>query len=225
MPANLQRITAKEAVIRYIEDYITSNSLEPGMSLPSEEELAKELNVSRNIIREGLQYFKTLGIIGSKPKTGAYIKQLFPSDPFGGYLPFIRKNKKRIKEIGQMRMIVELGIIPILINKITKKQLSQLEEIAQNMFEIKKKHECLDLEFSFHGLLIEIVDNEIVAGLKPLLVEFFEEFNASSVSISKEKNQIVAQEHIEIVQALKNKNEKKLIELIKAHYKTYSNLK
>lgn len=72
-------------------------------------------------MREGLQYFKTLGIIGTKPKTGAYIKQLFPTDPFVGYLPFIRKNKKKIKEIGQMRMIVELGIIPILFGIMTKK--------------------------------------------------------------------------------------------------------
>lgn len=225
MTLQAQRISAKDVVIQYIEDYIISNSLETGMSLPSEEELAKKLNISRNIIREGFQYFKTLGIIGTKPKTGAYIKQLFPTNPFKGYLSFIKSNKKRIQEIGQMRMIVELGVIPILIEKITEKDIKKLEEISQKMFEVLDKKKSLELEFAFHGFLLDIVGNEIVTGLKPLLLEFLEMFNEISGIVKKEKNQMVAMEHLKIVDALKVKDEKKLNKLIKDHYKFYVNLK
>lgn len=219
-----KRVSAKEVVIQYIEDYINSNSLKPGMSLPSEENLAKELNISRNIIREGFQYFKTLGIIGTKPKTGAYIKKLFPDNPFKEYLSFINNNKQRIKEIGQMRMIIELGIIPILIEKSTPEDLKNLEEITQKMFETKDKKKSFELEFAFHGLLLDIVDNEIVTGLKPLLVEFLEKYHDISGFVTKEINQLVAKEHLNIVDALRIKDEKKLISLIKNHYKFYATL-
>ena len=219
-----QRVSAKDVVIQYIKDYINSNSLETGMSLPSEEDLAKKLNISRNIVREGFQYFKTLGIIGTKPKTGAYIKQLFPTNPFNGYLSFIKNNKKRIKEIAQLRMIVELGIIPILIKKITVDNLKKLDEITQKMFESKNKNDSFDLDFAFHGLLIDIVDNDIVAGLKPLLVEFLEKYNDLSSFATKEQIQKVAEEHLNIVNALRSKNEKKLNVLIKNHYKYYETL-
>lgn len=55
------------------------------------------------------------------------------------------------------------------------------------MFEVKTKKEILELQFSFHGLLLDIVDSGFVDGLKPLLIEFFGEFNATSGPISKLK--------------------------------------
>ncbi|NOY75426.1 MAG: FadR family transcriptional regulator, partial [Kiritimatiellaeota bacterium] len=129
MLSPVRKISAKEAVIASLENYITENALSPGDALATELELSRQLKVSRSVLREGLQYFRTLGIIGTKPKSGAYIKRLSPKNPFGGYLTFMRGNKRKIYEIGQMRMALELGIIPFLIEKVSDDDLKELNSI------------------------------------------------------------------------------------------------
>jgi GntR family transcriptional regulator, transcriptional repressor for pyruvate dehydrogenase complex len=218
-----QRVTAKEAVINSIEQYIITNELKPGMGLPSEHELSKKLNVSRNILREGLQYFKTLGIIDSKPKTGAYIKRLAPKNIFGGYMPFMRNNDQKTKEIGQVRMIIELGMIPLLINSATAEDLDKLDNIAQGMANSDSRQRQ-KLECEFHGSLMKIVDNELLSGLSPLLIDFFEEYNGSAVALCEKKSQLVVTEHLDIVKALRAKDGHRLSELIQAHYMNYCNI-
>ena len=69
----LQPIKCKntvETAIESIGTYIAYN-LHPGDVLPIERDLSTQLQISRNITREALQYFRTLGIIDSKPKVGA----------------------------------------------------------------------------------------------------------------------------------------------------------
>ncbi len=218
-----QRVTAKEAVINSIEQYIITNELEPGMGLPSEHELAEKLNVSRNILREGLQYYKTLGIIGTKPKTGAYIKRLAPTNIFSGYMPFMRNNDQKTKEIGQVRMIIELGMVPLVIHAATAEDLDNLAKIAQSMADVdyqqRQRFEC-----EFHGYLMKIVDNELLSGLSPLLIDFFEEYNCSAAAPCQKKSQLVAAEHLDIVKAIMDKDSHKLSELIQFHYMEYCDI-
>ncbi len=225
MTTPLKRVSAKDAVINYIEEYITEHSLEQGMHLPSEEELVKSLGVSRSIVREALQYFKTLGIIDSKPKTGAYIKQLYPQNPFAGYMPFLKNSKERIQEIGQLRMIVEIGIIPLLLQKVTNEDLSELDEIIAQMDTCRTRDDMHELEIAFHGKLLAIVDNNILNGLRPLLLEFFDTiadvFNKSNPQTLKR----TTDEHRSIVKAIRSKKEDQVIKLVKEHYSHYINLK
>ncbi|OGV32100.1 MAG: hypothetical protein A2020_10350 [Lentisphaerae bacterium GWF2_45_14] len=216
----IHRMTTAESVIKSLESFIISNSLKPGMSLPSEHELAGSLGVSRNILREGLQYFKTLGIIGTKPKTGGYIKSLTPLNPFGGYMPFMHNNNKVIREISQLRMIIELGIVPLLIKNISKENIERLQAIALQM---AKAHRVSRrrLECEFHSYMLEIVNNELLSGFKPLLTEFFENNNMLREEDEENIPELMSNSHMAIVEALKSKDEEELRRITRAHYEAY----
>lgn len=220
MLSQTRRVSAKDAVISTIEHYITENGLAAGDSLPTEVELSKRLNVSRSVLREGMQYFRTLGIIGTKPKSGAYIKRLVPKNPFGGYLTFMRGDSRKLKEICQMRMALELGIIPFLIETVSESDLSKLESIAGDMRSANALERC-ELDVRFHSFMLKMVGNELMTGLIPLIVDFFEENNGNNGASSGKSAGDIANEHLDIVAALKKKDSVLLSDLIQSHYSSY----
>ena len=57
---SVKKQTACDAAVAMIGRYIRENKLEEGMRLPPETELAEQLGVSRNILREALQHYRTL---------------------------------------------------------------------------------------------------------------------------------------------------------------------
>ncbi|MEI3006272.1 MAG: hypothetical protein V8T87_16965 [Victivallales bacterium] len=44
--------------------------------------MRRNLGISRNILREAIRHYRTLGIIDSKPKLGAAIARLVPDNPY-----------------------------------------------------------------------------------------------------------------------------------------------
>jgi DNA-binding FadR family transcriptional regulator len=57
-----------------IKSYIVDHQLKPGDSVPSESELARLLNISRNSVREAVKSLKVPGIVESKPGSGLFVK-------------------------------------------------------------------------------------------------------------------------------------------------------
>ncbi|MCP3965331.1 MAG: FadR family transcriptional regulator [Lentisphaerae bacterium] len=102
----VRKQSAMEAVIDAIQKYILQNRLQKGDRLPPE-----TLGGSRNILREALRHFRMLGVIISKPKTGAEINCLFPENPFYGYQPFIAAWDKDLNDLVKARRVLELGAV------------------------------------------------------------------------------------------------------------------
>lgn len=169
----LKRISAKHAAIEAITDYIIKHQLKVGSPFPTERELCAECKVSRVIVREALQYFKTLGIVDARPSRGATIKSLLPQAPYAGYLPFIRIHTQHIRWLGQFRYIVEAGMVPFAIERAGPAALRDLSKIARNMKRGKDPAALFELDKQFHSRLWTLCDNELLMSLEHLIIDFF----------------------------------------------------
>ena len=67
--------TLAESVESSLLDYIRSENLIPGDVLPKEQELAEELKVSRQVVREGLAGLKTFGILETRKRRGMVVRR------------------------------------------------------------------------------------------------------------------------------------------------------
>jgi len=67
--------TLVDKVEMSILEYMKSNKLTPGDSLPNEMLLSAELGVSRNVLREALSRLRMLGIVHSHTKRGIIIQE------------------------------------------------------------------------------------------------------------------------------------------------------
>lgn len=202
-----------------LRNYILKHDLKPGDSLPTESEFAELFAVSRGIIREALQYFRTLGIIESRPRKGMTIKNFLPENPFGPYLPFCRHDEDRAA-ICEMRAIIDLGIIHILIKKITPDELQQLKSIAESMGAADFP-QIRELDYKFHRKLLSIASNKFLNCLEPFMLDYFDAVNNTAEEYYQNPEKYRKDEkekHLAIVKAIQNANEETASKLLKNHY-------
>ena len=212
--------TTTQAVIEAIRNYIIDNEVQPGDCLPTEKELATLLNVSRTIIREALQHFKVLGIIDSRRKAGIKIRLLLPENPYESYIPYMQLDKESAENLLEMRIIIELGMSDILIEKASADNIKKLRLITEKMSDVKSSKQIAKYDLEFHTYLFEIIDNSFIDSIKGLVVDYF---NSTEQSINNLSAEILSENnkrtHLEIVNALKKRSNSKLRNAIKEHYK------
>jgi len=162
------------AVIKSLREYIIANRLQPGDRLPTEHELSAKLNVSRNIVREGMRYYRTLGIITSGPRIGAVVGKFIPADPYGGYFSFMVNDPQLVREMTQQRMVLETGAVELMIAGVKDEDLAALN-ILQSQF--VQGRDYREAERMFHARLLQITRNRLIEGMLPLRGGFGAEEN------------------------------------------------
>lgn len=212
-----------EAAIENIGSYIAT--LQEGDVLPGERELAEKLQISRNITREALQHFRTLGIIESKPKVGSVIAKLLPANPYAGYMPFIAASQHSFKELLELRSILESGCCECAANNATAQEIGYLQELASKIKELKddssRRHEVHKLDTEFHSAIIRLSKNSLLDSLIPLVVEFFSKHYLRNFHAPIRPEGY--DEHFEMISALKNRDFTAWHRLISSHLKAYYN--
>src|SRR3712207_8380429 len=68
-----------EKVIEYVRNHILKKEFKIGDKLLSERELAVQLGISRNSVREGLRILERMGVLCSQQGAGNYIAGRFES--------------------------------------------------------------------------------------------------------------------------------------------------
>lgn len=74
-----------EHVLTYLEDALRDGKLTLGQSLPPERELAEQLGISRNSVREAVRLAGAHGLSGEQPGGGQFHQLQHPAQ-FAGFL-------------------------------------------------------------------------------------------------------------------------------------------
>lgn len=174
MVNGIKPIAAKsmaERVEASLREYFTKENFKPGDPLPTELELAAALGVSRNVVREALSRFKMLGIIETKKKTGMVISNPDIVGTFEKVLNPEIMDESTLKDLFELRLVLEMGIADLLFLRKTEADLDELEEIAAR--EVKDKNFRISTEIAFHGKLYEMTGNDTMKRFQNLLLPIF----------------------------------------------------
>jgi len=219
---SVKRETATAGTIRGLERYILHANLRPGSSLMSESQLCEKFQVSRIVVREALQHFKSLGIIDSRPQRGAAIKNLFPSDPYRPHMNYVMRDPNAWQEIVQLRSIIERGIASEIMERITPEQLAELERINTMILDAKAKQR-MELDIEFHTCLLNVPGNRLLTGLRTLLYDYFKSARIAKkhTPFDAEGNRKVFEEHQMILKTLQEKDLAGLQQAMEKHIQGY----
>lgn len=222
----IKRQSTLEGTIAAIRNYILDNHLKVGDPLPSETLLAEELGVSRNIMREAMRHYRTLGIIKTKTKIGGVIAQLIPENPYDGYLPFIAVNPGMMEKLAEIRRGLEVGFAEVMVANATPEQIAELERLATKLTTIpdQSSPEYFDTDVAFHTLLLRTPGNPILNGLIPFVITFFSEHQKHQRERrykTGQRNFDTDLAHRNILEALKQRQPEKLRDLLYQHSQVY----
>ena len=164
-----------DKVEKELVETLQQKNLKIGDSIPKEIELAESLGVSRTVIREALLRLRMMGLIESKKKRGAVITS---PDIFGilskSMNPHIL-DQETLKEIFEIRLVLEIGMADFLFNRKTKEDVNELKKIVGKEPQITDQHLFnISHEIAFHGKLYEISGNETMRKFQKMLLPVFD---------------------------------------------------
>ena len=185
-------------------ELLQEKKLRVGDSIPKEIELAESLGVSRTVIREALLRLRMMGLIESKKKKGAVITS---PDLFGimskSMNPHIL-DQGTLKEIFEIRLVLEIGMADLLFYRITKEDIKALHDIVDNEPPSTQFHLFnIEHEIAFHGKLYEITGNETMKKFQKMLLPVFDYVHHSGL-LKKQTGLKMFVSHKELVDILEN---------------------
>lgn len=214
--------TLVESIIQTLLTMIAKGDLRPGSALPSERDLAAELNVSRTSVREALKALSFNDIVVIKPGSGTYLSEnaITSGSPlFANAEQIFTKYKSDYKQIIEARKILEVEMAAITATCISDAELEELAASLSRMKELldKKTYDAYTIEdLTFHNSICRFCKNQY-------LYELYNQLFSTIVDVSRLGESIpdrhipAYNQHIEIYNALKARDPEAVRLRQKAH--------
>jgi GntR family transcriptional regulator, transcriptional repressor for pyruvate dehydrogenase complex len=209
-----------EEVADSIIEMIKTGQLKPGDKLESVEKLAENFGVGRSAIREALSGLRSMGLVEMRQGEGTYINGF---DPAKFTLPvstaFLMKTKD-IKELYEVRKILEAGTAGVAALKHDKTDLKSIENALSKMEAAKGDEEAAaKADIEFHMAIANATHNDLLIHLMGSVSDLIRETIKETRQVllySENRPEKLLREHSEIFKAIKKRDE---IEARMAMYK------
>ena len=207
-----------DEVYKQIVALISSGKLKPRDKIPSERELAADMAISRQSIREALNRAEVMGLIEVRQGEGSFILSSINGSLKPPLTLIIEKEAERIFDFLEIRKLIEGWCAEQAAGQATGEELQNMEEILDKMKKVASKDkqwEELDLELhlSFAKATHNVIAIHMMEALKSNFGPFFR-FTKSMPS--SEKIDVLWQHHYEIFKAITHRDpetaKKKVIE-------------
>lgn len=188
-----------------------------GEKIPSEAELCRMTGVSRVSVRTALKSLIAQGFLISKQGEGTFVVGVSVDMNMDILVPIIGLDKKNILEVLEYRKILEVGIVPLIFENLTSKDLNDLQS---NLEELEQTREdqiktVTELDLAFHRKLCLISGNSLIIKVNQILGNLFRK-SMEDVVVAL-GNQTGRRYHRKIFEAMQEDNQKKTTEILKEH--------
>ncbi len=160
-------------VAERLRERIAAAGLAPGDRLPVERELAAVFGVSRAVVREAVARLKADGLVETRQGSGAFVATRRPSAPFR-LAEAERRTAADLRQIFELRMVLELGVAELAARRRTAKDLAAMERALAAMDAALAAHgDGADADDAFHGAMAAATHNGYVSQLVAFLCGHF----------------------------------------------------
>ena len=210
---SVQRVNLYESIADNLEQMILNDSSQIGQRLPSEQTLAENFGVSRNVVRESLKILKERHLVSLRTGEGAYIEM---TELLNRIILLDNVEHGAVMEV---RRIIETEACRLAAERNEPEAFDVLDEINASMMKYKEdieKRISLDIQFHItiaklsHNPLLELFAQSMANLLAPILrtalipeggnengIEFHKQIIATLRSQDGEKAEKLMRQHLE----------------------------
>lgn len=163
------KLLAEQAADRIV-GLIVDRGWESGHKLPNEYELARQLSVSRNTLREAIRALVSRNILEIRRGDGTYIAENcgVSEDPMG--LKFIRDKKGLMSDLLELRFMVEPELASMAALNAADSQAGELYRMCREIEKrILRKEPYEQMDIAFHKEIARLSRNILAPNLIPVL--------------------------------------------------------
>ncbi len=198
--------SARDYALRQIRNNIISLKLKPG-SIVSDNELAKELGMSRTPVREALQELQKINLIEVYPQRGSVISHI---------------DFNIVEEAVFLRRVLEKAVVEELCDFITDEKLKELEKnikLQEFYLDNRSPEKILELDNDFHRSLFVMCNKVRLYNLMEGMLGHFDRIR--TLSLYSVKDIKIVADHKAIINAIRLNDKKLAAEFIVKHLSRY----
>jgi GntR family transcriptional repressor for pyruvate dehydrogenase complex len=175
-PSRRRPRTAVDTVVQTVRDLLLQRKLKPGDLLPSENEIAASLSVSRGSIREAMKILSAFGVVEIRQGDGTRVATTANPKLFDPLLFNLLVTQPEIEELAELRILVEEGIVRLAVAHADEAGLARLQRAYEDMAEsarpepVDRKH-AFAADLAFHEALGSLTGNRLVANVYRFVIE------------------------------------------------------
>lgn len=218
---SLRSLPLKDQVVRQLTDLIEGGALPVGAQLPSERELAAQLQVSRSTVREAVQFLESLGVVEIRHGAGTFVRA-------GGgaarelqeeWREWVSRHTRRIRELLEVRRGLETFAAELACQNATEDGLRAARAALEQAAEAVDDDDVPTLvqaDVRFHGAIAEATGNVALADLLTAIGAQLMRERAATLGVAGRPHRSQL-EHTEIFEALQARDVERARAAVLAH--------
>src|SRR5438067_8643510 len=149
-----------------IRELIVSGAWGPGDRLPKESELAAQLGLSRNSLREAVRALSQLRVLEVRQGDGTYVSSLEPGLLLEstGFITHLLLGDTEL-ELYEVRRILEAAAAALAAGRIDAQEKAELAQILERMREAANVEELVEADVAFHAVIAGAAGNAVLTSL------------------------------------------------------------
>jgi fatty acid metabolism transcriptional regulator FadR len=201
-----------DEISRQIINRILSGILSPGEKLPTERDMAKQMNVNRNTLREALRRLESIGLLNVRQGDGIYVRDYRESGNLEllKFFLYARKEKTAeiIKDILQVRRLIIPEMTFQACSRLNKSEINSLKTILTD-----NGRSIVEKDIALHNAIALSSDNLLFILMLNFFNDIFRDFGYTYFSFEENRNR-TEQFHREIFESLSHHDGKKSREIM-----------
>jgi len=210
-------------VYEQLKHLLLEGTWKPGEKIPSENKLTNIFGVSRISVRSAIKSLIAQGFLEARQGEGTFVVDVSIDQNFNLLIPMMNYSRESILEVLEFRRVFEVGMMPVVIEKITPEQIQELENnvIALEQADDADIDENITIDLAFHRMFCLIAENKLLLRVNQILSELYRHTMASVVtSMGSRYGRYYHREILEAVrvkdaEAARNIMEEHIVETIK----------
>jgi DNA-binding FadR family transcriptional regulator len=201
-----------------IRAFILEHNLRAGDALPPETDLARQLAVSRNSVREAVKALESLGVLEARRGSGLFVRE-FSFAPLLENLSYgLLFDLRELAELLEIRRVLETGLIGATIQAMPEETLAALLATVTRMGTLADQGDNFaEEDRQFHQILFEPLGNRM---LLKLLDIFWRTYQEASRQTDMGNPDLVGtyRDHLAIYDAVRQRNVGEARQALDQHY-------
>ncbi|MGI8477544.1 MAG: FadR/GntR family transcriptional regulator [Thermomicrobiales bacterium] len=175
MPTNptftpIEKRSLAQAVIERLIAFIRSGQIRPGEALPPQSELARQLSVSRPVLREALQGLASIGMIEIRPGSGCYLRD--PNPPADTEVIADVFTHENALEVLEARMVIEVELAGFAALRANERDFASMDRHLDRLkHAIARNRPTSQITSDFHQALAQAGHNLVLLRMARLLMQ------------------------------------------------------
>src|SRR6201991_4696233 len=155
-PVATERVS--DVIAERLSAAIRDGTLKPGDRLPTEAELAREFQVGRTSVREGLQKLRAHGLIESRKGLGAFVTEP-RADPLADFAAWTASDPAAIEQLVEARVALETLAAALAALRATDAEVDELDRLIAAHRDSKGTGDLVVTDQAFHSAIMAAARN------------------------------------------------------------------